>query len=129
MLRHAYLRGRSISLWARCKEQRKNVNEEDFHNLEKQHAQTQDVQSQNVLTQKRLEFKNLMTTKAERKIARTWYHYYEKGEKTGKLLSLMIKKQEQEQLLKSIKDPECNITNDPIGINKCFENCYQDQYG
>lgn len=61
-------------------------------------------------------------------MARTRYHYYEKGEKTGKLLSWHIRKEENARIIRNIKNKEGEIIPDPISINKCFEEFYYDFY-
>lgn len=62
-------------------------------------------------------------------MARTRYHYYEKGEKTGKILSRQIRKEEHLRLqdLHNIKNKDGEVIS-PIVINNCFEDFYHDLY-
>ena len=86
----AYIRGMIIyfTVQKRKKRQSKITRlEQTIHKLEKEHAQTKNTEITHLLTQKRLEYCKLCSHKAEADMTRYRYHYYEKGEKTGKLLS------------------------------------------
>ncbi len=127
----AYIRGMTIS-FAVQKRKKKHSKitrlEQTIHKLEKEHAQTKNTDITHLLTQKRLEYCNLCSHKAEADMARTRYHYYEKGEKTCKLLSWQIRKEENARTIHNIKNKEGEIISDPMSINKCFEEFYYDLY-
>ena len=127
----AYIRGQIISYTANQKRENKKIYsklEEEILHLERQYTENQSEIIKNHLTLKRHEFNNLLTAKVEKQMAITKYHYYEKGEKTGKMLSWLIKKQEQEKTIKCIKNSMETMVDDPLQINKCFEKYYRALY-
>lgn len=61
-------------------------------------------------------------------MARTKYHYYEYGDKTNRLLSWQIKKEESDRYIHSIQLNDGNYIKDPREINTLFKNFYEELY-
>ena len=127
----AFLRGQISSFGAfKQKKSRQILNtlDKEIHELEKKHAETNQAEILHILRKKRLEHSNLTTRQAETDMARTKYHYYENGDKTGKLLSWQIRKEEAAKTIDSIKTNEGEVLSKPEEINQRFETFYHNLY-
>ena len=127
----AFMRGHILSYSAhKTREKRQTLLklEEEIKSLEQQHSQTNAMDIFNTLTAKRIEYNNLCTSKAEAALARTNYHYYEYGNKTGKLLAWQIKKEETDRIIDSIVTDGGRVLTSPTEINTEFKDFYQNLF-
>ena len=102
--------------------------DEEIRILVQKHTETKRLDILNSLTVKQIQYNNLCTTKAEAALARTNYHYYEYGNKTGKLLAWQIKKEESDKIIHSIITDDGRSLTDPWEINAEFQMFYETLY-
>lgn len=82
----------------------------------------------NSFTLKRIHYNNLCTNKAEAALGRTNYHYYEQGNKTGKLLAWQIRKEESDRIIHSVTTDDGRSLVSPSEINVELKKFYETLY-
>ena len=114
----------------KSKERRKELTklDEEIRLLEQKYSETKRLDILNYLTVKRIQYNNLCTTKAEAALARTSYHCYQYGNKTGKLLAWQIKKEDSDKIVHSIITDDGRSLTESLEINAEFQNFYETLY-
>lgn len=97
----------------------------EIRETEKKVVEEDSIQTKQDLVLFNAENEELALAKAEDSLIRLKQHFYEQGEKPGKLISWQIKKFESERAINMIMNEQGVLPNDPIEINDAFVTFYK----
>lgn len=126
----AFVRGKCLGYCSKKKkESGKNVQtlEENIGKLEKQLAEKFDENKFKEICKLKFNLHEIYNKKAEYALFRLRTHFYENGEKTGKLLARQLKKMDSLSVITAIKNNDKLVTSS-ADINTVFKTFYQNLY-
>lgn len=128
----AVMRGKLIAksaLLKRMRQERLNRLQLDLKQLERNHKDSQDPNTYLQLLKKKNEINEIYSQEIQKKLVFLKQKYYETGNKSAKLLAYKLRKQQVENGIYKIRDPQTKSTHCKMeDIQGCFEKYYKNLY-
>ena len=128
----AVMRGKVIAVTSflkKCRTERLNILQTELKHLETRHKDSIDPTIKVEIATKRNQIDQLYNQDIQKKMMYTKQKYYEGGSKYTKLLAYKLRKQQADNTIYKITDPNTKVTHHGLEeIKKCFTDYYKNLY-